>query len=72
MDSSIFHNMGRYVCHASMTTELPLTKRTDELLTHPSFKDYQLRTTQPDLCDPHVQQYSGYLDISDEKHLFFW
>ena len=43
-----------------------------ELLTHPSFADYQMRLTEPKLCDPDVKQYSGYLDISDEKHLFFW
>lgn len=45
---------------------------TDELVKHPEFKDYQLRVTDPDLCDPHVKQHSGYLDISDGKHLFFW
>ena len=27
---------------------------------------------EPQLCDPNVTQYSGYLDISDTKHLFFW
>lgn len=44
----------------------------DEIATNPAFPDYQLRITQPRLCDPSVQQYSGYLDISDGKHLFFW
>ncbi|KAJ7828852.1 serine carboxypeptidase-domain-containing protein, partial [Mycena olivaceomarginata] len=24
------------------------------------------------LCDTSVKQYSGYLDIADDKHLFFW
>ncbi|KAL0947633.1 hypothetical protein HGRIS_013721 [Hohenbuehelia grisea] len=43
-----------------------------ELITHPSFTDYQLRTTEPKLCDPSVKQLSGYLDIADDKHLFFW
>ncbi|KAF7795558.1 hypothetical protein EIP86_006720 [Pleurotus ostreatoroseus] len=43
-----------------------------ELVTHPSFKDYQLRVTDPELCDDTVKQHSGYLDISDGKHLFFW
>lgn len=27
---------------------------------------------QPKLCDSSVQQFSGYLDISETKHLFFW
>ncbi|KAI0066410.1 serine carboxypeptidase [Artomyces pyxidatus] len=45
---------------------------TYERVTHPAFADHQLRTTEPTLCDASVQQYSGYLDISDGKHLFFW
>jgi hypothetical protein len=44
----------------------------DELFKKPAFKDYSLRITEPTLCDPDVQQYSGYLDITDGKHLFFW
>ena len=28
--------------------------------------------TEPTICDPSVQQASGYLDIADNKHLFFW
>ena len=44
----------------------------DELVTHPVFTDYQLRVRDPELCDPSVKQHSGYLDITDGKHLFFW
>ncbi|KAH8094750.1 Alpha/Beta hydrolase protein [Cristinia sonorae] len=43
-----------------------------ELVTLPTFPDHQLRVTDPDICDPKVKQHSGYLDISDGKHLFFW
>ncbi|KAI0347644.1 serine carboxypeptidase [Trametopsis cervina] len=43
-----------------------------ERVTHPGFTDYQLRIKDPQLCDTSVQQHSGYLDISDGKHLFFW
>ncbi|KAJ7875369.1 Alpha/Beta hydrolase protein [Mycena olivaceomarginata] len=43
-----------------------------ELVSHPSFDQHQLRVTEPNLCDPSVKQYSGYLDIADDKHLFFW
>ncbi|KAI0688090.1 peptidase S10, serine carboxypeptidase [Cytidiella melzeri] len=39
---------------------------------HPAFEDYQLRVRDPELCDTSVKQHSGYLDISDGKHLFFW
>ncbi|KZV76370.1 hypothetical protein PENSPDRAFT_646398 [Peniophora sp. CONT] len=45
---------------------------TYELITHPAFADHSLRTTDPELCDPSVKQHSGYLDITDGKHLFFW
>ncbi|KAG2356823.1 Alpha/Beta hydrolase protein [Suillus spraguei] len=45
---------------------------TYELVQHPRFVDHKLRVTEPKLCDPSVQQYSGYLDITDDKHLFFW
>ncbi|KAF7373347.1 Carboxypeptidase [Mycena sanguinolenta] len=43
-----------------------------EVVSHPSFDDHQLRVTEPELCDTSVKQYSGYLDIADDKHLFFW
>ncbi|EJF67336.1 alpha/beta-hydrolase [Dichomitus squalens LYAD-421 SS1] len=39
---------------------------------HPAFSDHRLRVTSPEICDPTVKQYSGYLDISDTRHLFFW
>lgn len=45
---------------------------TYEIVQHDAFPDYRLRLRRPSLCDPDVVQYSGYLDISDEKHLFFW
>jgi len=45
---------------------------TYELVSNPAFQQHQLRITEPDLCDPSVQQYSGYLDIAEDKHLFFW
>lgn len=53
---------------------------TDEVLTHPSHPSYRLRitsqpsthTSSPHLCDPSVKMISGYLDVSETKHLFFW
>ncbi|KAF9789593.1 serine carboxypeptidase [Thelephora terrestris] len=44
----------------------------DELVTHPAFSEYRLRVAEPKLCDTGVKQYSGYLDITSGKHLFFW
>ncbi|CAO1629228.1 unnamed protein product [Jaminaea pallidilutea] len=41
---------------------------------HTSFPDYSLRVTASSngtLCDSSVKQHSGYLDISDTKHLWF-
>ncbi|TRM61781.1 Alpha/Beta hydrolase protein [Schizophyllum amplum] len=43
-----------------------------ELISHPAFDQHQLRVTEPELCDASVKQYSGYLDIAADKHLFFW
>ncbi|QRW22368.1 Serine carboxypeptidase [Rhizoctonia solani] len=43
-----------------------------ERFRHASFPGYQIRVKKPQLCDPNVKQYSGYLDIDDDKHLFFW
>lgn len=40
-------------------------------LEHDSLPNYVLRVTEPKLCDPDVQQYSGYLDIGEDKHFFF-
>jgi cathepsin A (carboxypeptidase C) len=48
------------------------TSTTVELFTHPSFASYRLRITEPTICDSQVKQYSGYLDITTGKHLFFW
>ncbi|KAK4685115.1 cathepsin A (carboxypeptidase C), partial [Tremellales sp. Uapishka_1] len=41
-------------------------------VTHPAFPLHRLRVVTPELCDPNVNQLSGYLDISETKHLFFW
>ncbi|KAG0747056.1 hypothetical protein G6F57_007705 [Rhizopus arrhizus] len=42
------------------------------IFTHPAFSNYALRFKQPSLCDPNVKQISGYLDVDDDKHFFFW
>ncbi|KAK7695150.1 hypothetical protein QCA50_002340 [Cerrena zonata] len=43
-----------------------------EAFVHPSFTNYALRLTTPDICDTSVNQWSGFLDISQTRHLFFW
>ncbi|KAG0258674.1 hypothetical protein DFQ27_004507 [Actinomortierella ambigua] len=43
-----------------------------KVLKHDSFPGIQMRLRKPKLCDPHVTQYSGYLDVSPTKHFFFW
>lgn len=44
-------------------------------IVHPDFPKYQLRVSESasstSFCDPTVKQISGYLDISDDKHLWF-
>ncbi|WWD21011.1 hypothetical protein CI109_105492 [Kwoniella shandongensis] len=41
-------------------------------LTHPAFPQHRLRVVSPKICDPNINQLSGYLDISETRHLFFW
>ncbi|CCO37649.1 carboxypeptidase C [Rhizoctonia solani AG-1 IB] len=43
-----------------------------EHFSHSAVPDYKLRIKEPSLCDPGVKQYSGYLDVAETKHLFFW
>lgn len=43
-----------------------------EVYIHSGFPMHQLRILHPELCDPAVKQHSGFLDISDGRHLFFW
>lgn len=44
------------------------------MTTHAALPGYQLRvnTVNPTICDSTVKQISGYLDVSNDKHLFFW
>ncbi|KAJ7035925.1 serine carboxypeptidase, partial [Mycena alexandri] len=44
----------------------------DEYVSHPALPEHSLRLKKPTLCDDSVKQYSGYLDIVQDKHLFFW
>lgn len=37
-----------------------------------AFPDYQIRFKQPKICDADVKQISGYLDVGESKHFFFW
>lgn len=43
-----------------------------KILTHKAFPEYEIKLKEPKLCDPNVQQYSGYLDAGNKKHFFFW
>ncbi|KAI8444225.1 carboxypeptidase C [Phakopsora pachyrhizi] len=44
-----------------------------ERVTMAELPEYAMRVRSPEgLYDPGVKQYSGYLDISETKHLFFW
>ncbi|KAL5637479.1 hypothetical protein ACGC1H_004037 [Rhizoctonia solani] len=46
---------------------------TYEYVTIASLPDHQIRVRQLNSpCDPAVRQYTGYLDVSEDKHLFFW
>ncbi|CAG8450261.1 9263_t:CDS:10 [Diversispora eburnea] len=40
-----------------------------KIVHHESFPEYQVRYKEPKICDP---SYSGYLDVEETKHFFFW
>ncbi|CAG8646957.1 29304_t:CDS:10 [Gigaspora margarita] len=44
----------------------------EKILIHRVFPEYQIKLNEPKLCDKPVQQYSGYVDVNNTKHLFFW
>ncbi|KAJ3367842.1 hypothetical protein HDU91_001053 [Kappamyces sp. JEL0680] len=55
------------------TTTAAGTKQEWSSFSLPAFPRYRLRTkTDLKLCDPNVKQISGYLDVDDEKHFYFW
>jgi carboxypeptidase C (cathepsin A) len=40
---------------------------------HKAFPRYSMRMKDDiKLCDPNVKQVSGYLDVDDDKHFYFW
>ncbi|SCV69594.1 BQ2448_2614 [Microbotryum intermedium] len=45
---------------------------TDELVRHPNYPDHLLRIKQPKLCSDKAMAYSGYVDIGNQKNLFFF
>lgn len=54
---------------ASSSLYLPANTQNDfEVLTHPEFKDHRVRVRTPKgLCDPDVEQKSGYLDTANGR-----
>ncbi|KAI9479496.1 Alpha/Beta hydrolase protein [Zychaea mexicana] len=53
---------------------LPISGEQDgfKAFSHPAFPEYAMRYKQPALCDPNVKQITGYLDVQQDKHFFFW
>ncbi|KAI0367259.1 serine carboxypeptidase [Pilatotrama ljubarskyi] len=41
-------------------------------LEHPAFPRYAVRVKQSTFCDGKAQAYTGYIDVSDARHLFFY
>jgi len=54
---------------STTTTKLPVKRLLHNPHVHETLK---VEMNEPTLCDPTVQQYSGYMDVSLRKHYFFW
>ncbi|KAJ1646960.1 hypothetical protein LPJ64_001634 [Coemansia asiatica] len=55
-----------------LTTDASPKPCTSEVIKSPALRNPPpMRLKQPQLCDPQVRQYSGYVDMED-KHVFFW
>lgn len=74
--SSDLPNKKIHQCTPSILSRIKLSFRymflADEYSDHPAFSHHRLRLKEPELCDSTVQQYSGYIDVDTDKHLFFW
>lgn len=73
----VFGNRG--AASASAAAAFPTVQSVDgsvhSLIKHSDYPQYSLRVNTNDnigLCDTTVKSYSGYLDISSDKSLFFW
>ena len=43
------------------------------MIQHAEFPGHSIRMREPEaLCDASSKQYSGYLDVADDAHLFYW
>ncbi|KAJ8655583.1 hypothetical protein O0I10_008671 [Lichtheimia ornata] len=50
----------------------PINDNFIKVLADSTSPKHSMRYKTPDICDPTVKQISGYLDIEDDKHYFFW
>ncbi|KAM0754515.1 peptidase S10, serine carboxypeptidase [Meredithblackwellia eburnea MCA 4105] len=64
----------RFTTPAPSGLVLPQNTQNDfQVLTHPAFEDHRVRVRTPKgLCDPQVEQKSGYLDTPNGRHFYFW
>jgi carboxypeptidase C (cathepsin A) len=56
------------------TTYAQLPAEVNDLTTIPGVNGTSVRFKTNELCEttPGVKSYSGYIDIAEDKHLFFW
>lgn len=74
LKDDIRHEVNSAVDSALQTARVVVNGQEFHRLTHPDFPSYALRVSTASnatSCDPNVKQYSGYLDISETKHLWF-
>lgn len=70
---SVGHGSKKLSSNAMKTTGATGASVEWNVFSHEDFPRYKLRTkTGSKLCDPSVKQITGYLDVDDDKHFFFW
>lgn len=75
-DQPLVQQLGDKITHPSGLVAQWIPSKHDgkmiQRFSHIKYPSYSLDVSAPKLCDPMVKQYSGYLNVEDDKHFFFW
>ncbi|KAI9301398.1 Alpha/Beta hydrolase protein [Cunninghamella echinulata] len=55
-----------------LVSSLPVDNTNGGVFESKLYPNLKVNFKTPDLCDPTVKQYSGYIDVTENDHYFFW